>query len=83
MTTRPDDCCRLHSPSVKGYQSNKFMKDRLTLSTKTVRRLSVRSRQQSQERWVEGPSIMMCMDPHRVPSNSCIPTTSVAHTFTL
>ena len=42
MTTRPDDCCRLHSPSVKRYQSNKFMKDRLTLSTKTVRRLSVR-----------------------------------------
>ena len=65
MTTRPDNCCRLHSPSVKGYQSNKFMKDRLTLSTKTVRRLSVRSRQQSQERWVEGPSIMMCMDTPR------------------
>ena len=43
MTTRPDDCCRLHSPSVKGYQSNKFMNDRLTLSTKIVRRLSVYS----------------------------------------
>ena len=43
MTTRPDDCCRLHSPSVKCYQSNKCMSDRLTLPTKTVRRLSVRS----------------------------------------
>ena len=43
MTTRPDDCCRLHSPSVKCYQSNKYMNDRLTLSTKIGRRLSVHS----------------------------------------